>query len=126
MRLRYLILPIFVLTPVVEIGLFFVVGKRIGIVPTLGLVIATAVVGCWLVVRQGRETWLELRIGMSNGRSPSVPLIHGALILVAGAFLLTPGFLTDAVGFALLVPPIREGLSDWFLSRLSSRWVVVR
>ena len=126
MRLRNWLFLIFLIVPVIEIGLFYLVGQWIGIWPTLALVILTAVIGSWLVAHQGRETWARLNAQIANGESPSATLVHGAMILVAGALLLTPGFLTDAIGFTLLFPPAREGLRGWFVKRMMSRWVVVR
>ena len=126
MRLRTWLFLTFLIVPVIEIGLFYLVGQWIGIWPTLALVVLTAVLGSWLVSRQGKETWMRLNIQIANGESPSKTLVHGAMILVAGALLLTPGFLTDAIGFTLLIPAAREGLRGWFVNRMISRWVVVR
>lgn len=126
MRLRTWLFLTFLIVPVIEIGLFYLASQRIGIWPTLALVVLTAVLGSWLVSRQGKETWMRLNIQIANGESPSKTLVHGAMILVAGALLLTPGFLTDAIGFTLLIPAAREGLRGWFVNRMISRWVVVR
>lgn len=126
MRIRTWLFALFVIVPVIEIVLFYFVGTRIGIWPTLALVVATAFLGSWLVARQGRETWLRFLGEVSEGRVPAVTIVHGALILVAGALLLTPGFLTDAVGFALLIPGVRETLRRWGVSRMSSGWIVTK
>lgn len=126
MRLRTWLFLTFLIVPVIEIGLFYLASQWIGIWPTLALVVLTAVLGSWLVSRQGKETWMRLNIQIANGESPSKTLVHGAMILVAGALLLTPGFLTDAIGFTLLIPAAREGLRGWFVNRMISRWVVVR
>jgi UPF0716 protein FxsA len=126
MKLRSWLFLIFLIVPIIEIGLFYVVGQSIGIWPTLALSVFTAVLGSWFVSRQGRETWMRIKIQIANGESPSTTLVNGAMILVAGALLLTPGFLTDAIGFTLLFPPARAGLRVWFVNRMMSRWVVVR
>jgi UPF0716 protein FxsA len=126
MRIRTWLFAGFVIVPVIEIVVFSFVGTRIGIWPTLGLVITTAFLGSWLVARQGRETWVRFRTEVSDGRVPTVTIVHGALILVAGALLLTPGFLTDGVGFALLIPGVRESLRRWGVSRMSSGWIVTK
>lgn len=97
----------FLLVPLIEIGLFIQVGGLIGLWPTLGIVVATAVLGTWLVRAQGRLAMGQLRNSFSRLDDPTEPLAHGAMILVSGALLLTPGFFTDAVGFALLMPPVR-------------------
>lgn len=94
--------------PIIEIALLISVGGLIGLWPTLAIVIATAAVGAWMVKSQGRQAMANLRLSFQELRDPAEPLAHGAMILVAGALLVTPGFFTDAVGFALLVPPVRD------------------
>lgn len=100
----------FLLVPLIEIGLFIQIGGLIGLWPTLGIVILTAILGTYLVRSQGIMALNNLRGSFSRLEDPSEPLAHGAMILLAGALLLTPGFFTDAVGFALLAPPVRLGL----------------
>lgn len=97
----------FLAVPLIEIALFIQVGGLIGLWPTLGIVILTAILGTWLVKSQGSQALGQLRTSFSDLNDPTEPLAHGAMILFAGALLLTPGFFTDAVGFALLVPGIR-------------------
>ncbi len=116
-RLTRLLFIAFVATPITEIALFVVVGDRIGIGPTLAIVVITAIVGASLVSRQGRGAVAAARQELARGAFPGRQLAHGAMILFAGALLLTPGFLTDAVGFALLVPGIREVLRRWAVRR---------
>jgi UPF0716 protein FxsA len=125
MRIRSWLFAGFVIVPVIEIVLFYFVGSWIGIWPTLALVILTAFVGSWLVSRQGRATWVEFRREVSAGEVPARTIVHGVMILVAGALLLTPGFLTDVVGLLLLVPAVREGLRKWGAGRIRSRWIVI-
>ncbi len=125
MRVRTILLIAFLVVPVVEIALFFWVGQMIGFWPTLAIVVATAFLGSTLVAHQGRETWLRVRLDMAEGTVPTRSLAHAAMILVAGALLLTPGFLTDVVGFALLVPRVREALRTWVVRRYRDRWIVV-
>ncbi len=100
----------FLLVPLIEIGLFIQIGGLIGLWPTLGIVVLTAIMGTYLVRSQGLMAMNNLRSSFSRLEDPSQPLAHGAMILLAGALLLTPGFFTDAVGFALLAPPIRSAL----------------
>jgi UPF0716 protein FxsA len=126
MRLRTWLFLGFVVVPIIEILLLSYVGSRIGIWPTIGLVVVSAFIGSVLVSRQGRATWIQLRTDAAQGVVPTVPIVNGAMILVAGALLLTPGFLTDAVGLALLVPSVRTALRVWGTARLSSRWIVIR
>ena len=98
----------FIAVPLIEIGLFIQVGGWLGLFPTLGIVLVTAVLGTWLVRTQGAMAMGQLRSSFSELNDPTEPLVHGAMILFAGALLLTPGFFTDAVGFALLVPAFRK------------------
>lgn len=114
MRLGQTLFILFVVTPIAEIALFLTVGERIGIPTTLAIVIVTAIVGASLVSRQGRAEYAALQASVVRGAVPTKELAHGAMILVAGALLLTPGFLTDGVGFSLLVPQVREALRRWF------------
>lgn len=100
----------FLAVPLIEITLFIQVGGLIGLGWTLVTVIITAIIGTMLVRSQGAQALGNLRSSFSDLRDPTEPLIHGAMILFSGALLLTPGFFTDAVGFALLVPGVRQAL----------------
>jgi len=97
----------FILVPVIEIALFIQVGGFIGLWPTLLIVIVTAIAGTYLVRSQGRLALSQLQHSFSDMKDPTEPLVHGAMILFSGALLLTPGFFTDFIGFALLVPGVR-------------------
>ena len=108
----------FVLIPLVEIALFIQVGGWIGLWPTLGIVVITAIIGTMLVRRQGVRAIAELRGSIHALRDPTEPLAHGAMILFAGALLLTPGFFTDACGLALLIPPVRRAVYRWIRARV--------
>ena len=99
-----------VIVPIIEIALFIQIGGAIGLWPTLGFVILTAVVGTLLLRTQGIATMQSLQSSVAEGRNPMNPIAHGALILASGLLLLTPGFFTDAIGFILLVPPVRTFL----------------
>lgn len=109
---------LFLTVPLIEIGLFIQVGGLIGLWPTLGIVILTAIVGTALVRTQGLAELNRLRGSMSNLTDPTEPLAHGAMILFSGALLLTPGFFTDAVGLALLVPPVRRALLAYLRTKV--------
>ncbi len=108
----------FLAIPVIEIAIFIQVGGLIGLWPTLGLVLLTAVIGTLLVRSQGAQTLVELRRSLAELSDPSEPLAHGAMILFAGALLLTPGFFTDILGFALLIPPLRLRVFRWLRARI--------
>ena len=125
MRPRSLLFLAFILIPPIEIGLFIAVGGRIGLWPTMGIVLLTAVIGANLVSRQGRGVLISLQTEFASGQFPARTLAHGAMILVAGALLLTPGFLTDIIGFSLLSPQIREVLRKWGVRRWSNRVTVL-
>jgi UPF0716 protein FxsA len=109
----------FLLVPLIEIGLFIQIGGWIGLWPTLGIVVLTAILGTFLVRSQGLMAMNNLRGSFSKLEDPSEPLAHGAMILLAGALLLTPGFFTDGVGFALLAPPIRSALISYLKKRIT-------
>lgn len=104
------LLLIFVVVPIVEIWVIVQVGQAIGIVPTLVLLLADAVLGTWLFRREGRKAWEALREAIAERRVPAKEVADGALVVVGGAFLLTPGFVTDVVGVLCLLPPTRAVL----------------
>ena len=107
------LLILFILIPIIEIGLFIQVGGVIGLWPTLAIVILTAIIGTTMLRNQGISTMARLQSSLQTGESPVDPIVHGALILVSGVLLLTPGFFTDGIGFLLLFPPIRAALIKW-------------
>ncbi len=104
------LLILFLVVPLAEIYLLIEVGSEIGAIATVALVVLTAVVGAALMRAQSLATLLRARAAMAKGEVPALELLEGAVILIAGALLLTPGFLTDAAGFACLVPSIRQHL----------------
>jgi UPF0716 protein FxsA len=108
----------FIAVPLIEIGLFIKVGGLIGLWPTLAIVLLTAIAGTWLVRRQGALALAELRGSLNELRDPTEPIAHGALILFAGALLLTPGFFTDTMGILLLIPPVRSAVLRYLASRV--------
>lgn len=111
----------FVAVPLIEIALFIQVGGLIGLWPTLAIVIGTAIVGTALVRAQGRQTIEQLRGSFNDLRDPTEPLAHGAMIVFSAALLLTPGFFTDFVGFALLLPPVRAAVLTYARQRINIR-----
>ena len=110
MKALHLLFLLFIAVPLVEIYLLLEVGGMIGAVPTIGLVVLTAAAGAALVRAQGFSTILQVRRSLEAGEVPAVAIIEGIFLLVAGALLLTPGFLTDAIGFGCLIPPLRRVL----------------
>ncbi|MGX1098059.1 FxsA family protein [Amorphus sp. MBR-141] len=105
--------------PVLEISVFILVGSEIGVLPTIGLVFLTAVIGSMLLRHQGLSILGRVRTEMDAGRVPGAELGHGAMILVAGILLLTPGFVTDTLGFLLFVPPVRDRLWNLIRGRIA-------
>lgn len=114
----YLLLA-FIAVPLIEIALFIQIGGAIGLWPTLLIVVMTAFLGSWLVRSQGARELNRLRSSFSQLSDPSEPLANGAMILFAGALLLTPGFFTDAVGFSLLIPGVRHRVFLAIKSRIN-------
>lgn len=110
---------LFLLVPVIEIALFIKVGGLIGLAWTLLIVILTAILGAILVRSQGVAVLASIRSSFQDFRDPTEPLVHGAMILFSGALLLTPGFFTDAVGFVLLVPGVRNWVFRYLKARIS-------
>lgn len=108
-----LLLLLFIGLPLVELYFLIQVGGQIGAFPTIALAILTAVIGTWLVRHQGFGLLLRVRELTDRGEVPALEMLDGALLLIAGLFLLLPGFLTDTVGFLLLIPPLRR----WVIGR---------
>ena len=112
--------------PVLEIAVFIEIGGWIGLWPTLGLIVATAMAGTALLRQQGLSTLARARETVERGKMPVREVADGVCLLVAGALLLTPGFVTDAAGGLLLVPPVRHAMLRWALARIvaSGRFTV--
>jgi UPF0716 protein FxsA len=106
-RIRTILLLIFTVIPVTELFLLLWLASVTSVWFTLGLILTTALVGAMLVRWQGLLTLMAARRDLAQGRFPKDQIMDGLMLLVAGALLLTPGLLTDAMGFALLVPPVR-------------------
>jgi UPF0716 protein FxsA len=114
---------LFVVLPFAELFVIIKVGEAIGVVSTLALLVGMSVVGAALVKREGLGVLRRARERMDRGVVPGRELVDGVLILLAGALLLTPGFITDAVGVLLLLPPVRAGLRAYAIRRLHIRVV---
>lgn len=105
-----LLFGLFLVVPLLELYVIIELGRAIGLVPTLLVLFLDSVLGAAIARSQGRQAWRRFNEAMSAGRMPGREVVDGALILLGGALLLTPGFITDAVGFALLLPPTRAAL----------------
>ena len=111
-------LLLFIAVPIVEMWILIQVDGEIGALPTIGLVVLTATIGLSLLKRQGLSTLMSARAKMDQGRIPAGELVSGVMLAVGGALLLTPGFVTDVVGFLLLIPATRR----WVLRQIIERY----
>ena len=111
------LLLLFIAVPVVELVLLIEIGQRIGTLATIGLIMGTGIVGASLARQQGISTLARLRKDLDDGRLPAEPIVDGVLILIAAAVLITPGVLTDLVGFLCLVPACRQVLKRYLKRR---------
>jgi UPF0716 protein FxsA len=116
---------LFVTVPVLELFLFLVLGQRIGLGATFGIVLLTGFLGAYLARSQGLKALARYQESLAQGRLPHEAIIDSLLILVAGVLLLTPGFLTDAIGFALLAPSIRNRIRGRLEQSIKDRITVV-
>ena len=105
-----LLLIVFIVVPLAELWVLIQVGQAIGVLPTILLLLADAVLGTWLFRSQGRKTWQAFRQALVERRLPAVEVADGALVVLGGALLLTPGFVTDVLGVLCLLPPTRAVL----------------
>jgi UPF0716 protein FxsA len=123
-----LLLLLFLAVPVAELYVIIQIGQAIGVLPTLALLIVDAFVGAALARSQGRAAWERFNRALAEGRVPARETADGAMIILGGALLLTPGFITDAVGLLLLLPPtralIRRGLGRLARRRVSATWTI--
>ncbi|PSJ62146.1 membrane protein FxsA [Mesorhizobium soli] len=102
-------IPFFILLlPLIEIAGFIIVGRQIGVFPTLALAVATSIAGGMLLKHQGFGVMTRIRNEVAAGRDPSRELAHGVMVLLAGILLLLPGFFTDIIGILLFLPPVRD------------------
>lgn len=115
---------LFVLTSMTELALLFWIAQHTSVLFTLGLIIVTGFVGAWLTKREGIQCLSRIQAELSRGQLPGDSLVDGLMILVAGAVLLTPGVITDILGFCLLIPPIRAVLKKLVIARFKHRIVV--
>lgn len=113
-----LLILVFLVVPVLELWVILAVGQRIGALPTVLALLGISVAGAWLVKREGLKAWRRFRAVVEQGGIPAEEVVDGALLLLGGALMLTPGFLTDAVGLALVVPLPRRWLNRGLRSRV--------
>jgi UPF0716 protein FxsA len=102
-----LVVLIFILLPIAEIYVIIKVGEAIGVLPTIALLILDGFLGAALLRHQGRAAWRRFNEALAAGKVPAREVFDGAMVIVGGAFLLAPGFITDVIGLLLLIPPSR-------------------
>ena len=116
-----LLFLLFIVVPIAEIYVIIQVGQAIGVLWTILLLIADSIIGARLLSWQGRRVWQRFQEALAAGRMPHREVMDGVLIIVGGAFLLAPGFITDALGLVLLIPPTRA-----LVRRLLARTIITR
>jgi UPF0716 protein FxsA len=116
-----MIFLIFILIPIIEISIFITVGSNIGILNTIGIILLTALVGIFLVRRRGLSLLFSARQNMYDGVMPTNEIKGGIFLLISGLLLITPGFFTDCIGFAVFLKPVQDFISlkakNYFVSR---------
>lgn len=118
------LLALFIVLPLAELYLIWTVGDAIGVIPTLLLLAADSVLGSVLLRSQGRSVWSRFNAALAEGRMPHREVVDGVLVVFGGAFLITPGFITDVLGLALLLPPTRAAVRRLLTRRLGRRLAV--
>ena len=120
-----LLLLAFLVVPIVELYVIVQVGQEIGALYTVGILLAVAVAGSWLVKREGTRAWSSFLLALREHRVPAREVADGALVILGGALLLTPGFVTDVLGLALVLPPTRVVVRGAITARIARRLGVV-
>ena len=115
------LLLLFTVVPLIELVLLVLIGRHVGFLNTVALVLVTGVAGATLARHEGWRTWQQIRSELGRGGVPGEALVQGALILVASVLLVTPGVLTDAVGLCCLIPPLRRRLARGLIQYLRNR-----
>lgn len=116
-----ILLLLFFTVPLVEIYVLIEVGSLIGAIPTVALVVFTAVLGALLLRHQGLATLQRVQTTLGRGEVPALEMMEGVALIIGGALLLTPGFVTDIMGFICLIPPLRH----WLIKRWVMRHIIV-
>jgi UPF0716 protein FxsA len=110
-------LAVFIGVPLLEMAILIEIGGVIGALPTIALVVLTATIGIWLLRIEGIATLSKLQDRMNRGEVPGTELLEGVMLLIGGALLLTPGFVTDTIGFACLIPTFRRPIAKWLIAK---------
>jgi UPF0716 protein FxsA len=115
------LIALFIVLPLAELYLIYTVGDAIGVIPTLLLLAADSVIGSLLLRSQGRAAWRRLNEALAEGRMPHREVQDGVLVVFGGAFLITPGFITDVIGLLMLLPPTRPLVRRLVMRALTRR-----
>jgi UPF0716 protein FxsA len=115
---------LFIVVPIAELAVLIQVGQVIGVWWTIAILIADAILGSILMRAQGRAAWRRFNEAMGTGRMPGREVLDGALVMFGGLLMLTPGFITDILGFVLLIPPTRAVVRTVLARRLAHRLTV--
>jgi UPF0716 protein FxsA len=110
-----LILLILLLIPLIELYLLLEVGSFMGVLPTIFMIVFTGVLGVWLFRQQGFSTLKRFQESTAKGEVPAYEMIEGSILLIGGALLIAPGFFTDMLGFACLIPPLRTAIAHYIV-----------
>ncbi|MGA9290119.1 MAG: FxsA family protein [Anaerobacillus sp.] len=116
-----ILLLFIIIVPALEIALLLLSGRTLGLIPTVLLIIGTGILGAWLARREGSEVIQKVNRQMQTGQMPGDAILDGLCVLVGGIVLLTPGFITDAIGFLLLIPATRKPFKRWIKNFLERR-----
>jgi UPF0716 protein FxsA len=118
------LLVAFIVVPIVELAVIIQVAQVIHLGPTLLLLLADSIVGAWLVRREGRSAWRRFRAALDEPRIPTIEVVDGALVMLGGALMLTPGFVTDVFGLLLVIPLSRGLINRMIRARVRGRFGV--
>jgi len=119
-----LLVVLFIAVPIIELAVIIQVGQWLGVLPTIAVLLADSVLGSVLMRSQGRAAWRRFNAALAEGRPPAREVLDGVLVILGGALLLTPGFVTDVFGLAFLLPPTRAVLRGLLVRRFAQRLVV--
>ena len=119
-----LLVVLLVVVPLIEVYVLVQVGQQIGVFPTIALLVAMSLLGAYLLRREGARTWRAFRTALASGRLPAAEVADGALVILGGALLLTPGFATDAFGLLCVLPPTRAVLRRLLTRQVARRLTV--
>jgi UPF0716 protein FxsA len=116
-----LLLLIFIVVPLAELYVIIQVGQAIGVLPTIAILLADSIIGSVLLRTQGRSAWRRFMAAVSEGRVPTREVLDGVLVIFGGAFLITPGFISDVIGILFLLPPTRSLARRLLLRNVAAR-----